>query len=425
MNERIRELLRRAWPWLALALVVRVAQIAATPHWVAVSDPADYVRHAVSIAHGHGFPQTALPQGGPSALRPPAYPYFLGGVFALTGDSETAGRLASALLGVLAVALIGLVADMLWGPRVAHVSMALGAIYPPFVLVSGTLLSEALALPLLLGMVAIVVAQRDRGRSPGAAAAAGLLFGLALLDRPALSVLVVPLVWGLWRRRRRAWLMPVGALAVAALTILPWTIRNGSTFHALVPISTQSGFLIAGTYNAVADHDPVFPGAFRPAAAVPELRPVIADPSLDENEVSRKLGAFGRRYAQEHPGYVPRVLWWNGLRMLSLTSPLSGAETAYSYQGIGAGFAKAAVFSFWLIALLALAGVVLGALRARPAWLWLTPVLLFLDVIWISGDIRYRLPVEAFLLGPAAYALVAITEWVRGRRRVPPPSPTR
>src|SRR4051794_8316751 len=99
--ERARGLLGNGWPLLALALVVRIAQIAATHDWLApaASDPADYVRHALSIAHGHGMAASFVPHGGPSALRPPAYPYFLGGVFALAGDSFTAGRVASALLG--------------------------------------------------------------------------------------------------------------------------------------------------------------------------------------------------------------------------------------------------------------------------------------------------------------------------------------
>src|SRR3954451_5128628 len=134
--EGARSLLRSRWALaaLALALVLRVAQIAATRHWQPVADPADYVRHAISIAHGHGMAASFLPGGGPSALRPPAYPYFLGGVFAVSGNSFTAGRLAAALLGVVSVALIGVIAQLLWTRSVALVAMAIAALYPPFVL---------------------------------------------------------------------------------------------------------------------------------------------------------------------------------------------------------------------------------------------------------------------------------------------------
>src|SRR5436190_674026 len=150
---------RRWWAWLsrasthAIATIEAIAptnitrsgaQIGLTHDWMPLADPADYVRHAVSIAHGHGMAVSQVPHGGPSALRPPAYPYFLGSVFAASGDSWTAGRIASALLGVLTVALIGLIAQLLWGRRVAIAAAFIAAVYPPLVLLSGTLLSESL-----------------------------------------------------------------------------------------------------------------------------------------------------------------------------------------------------------------------------------------------------------------------------------------
>jgi 4-amino-4-deoxy-L-arabinose transferase-like glycosyltransferase len=418
-------LLRGRWPLLVLgiALVVRVGQIAATPHWAPVADPADYVRHAVSIADGHGMADSFLPGGGPSALRPPAYPYFLGGVFAVTGDSYTAGRLAAALLGIVSVFLIGVIALQLWSRRVAIVAMALAAVYPPLVLLSGTLLSESLGLPLVLALVALVLAYRDEPRPRWVAPVAGLLFALALLDRPAFVMFALPLVVGLWGRpwrSRRSLREPAIALAVAVLAIVPWTIRNANAFHDFVPISTQSGFLVAGTYNSASAHDPVNTGAYRPASFDPALRPITTDPTLNENEVNKKLGKAGRTYAKDHPGYVPRVLWWNGLRLLGLERPLANVEATYAFQGIGKGYAKLALIAWYLAALAAIAGLVLGALRGGPWWLWTVVPLLFAGVIWISSDIRYRAPIEPFVLMAAAVALTGIR---RGRQSRPTPAP--
>lgn len=398
---------------LGIALAVRIAQIAATPDWAPVSDPADYVRHAVSIAHGHGMADNVLPHGGPSALRPPAYPYFLGGVFAVSGDSFTAGRIAAALLGVLSVALIGVIAQLLWSRRTAVAAMAIAAVYPPLVLLSGTLLSESLGLPLVLGLVALVLAFRDGPRPRWVVPVAGLLLGLALLDRPAFIVFAVPLVAGLWR----SWREPLVALGLAFLVVVPWTIRNAAEFHSFVPISTQSGFLTAGTYNAASDRDPVNPGANRPVTFDPGLRAIALDPRLDENEVNRKLGSAARTYAKDHPGYVPRVVWWNGLRLLGLERPIATAEATYQFQGIGHGWAKLALFSWYLIALAAIGGLVLGAARAVPWWLLVVAPLLYLSVIWISSDNRYRAPIEPF-------AILAAATLVRGRRRVQQPPPT-
>jgi hypothetical protein len=51
-----------------------------------------------------------------------------------------------------------------------------------------------------------------------------------------------------------------------------------------------------------------------------------------------------------------------------------------------------------------------------PWWLLVVPPLLFAGVIWISSDIRYRAPMEPFVLLAAA---VAITGIRRGRQPQP------
>ncbi len=73
--------------------------------------------------------------------------------------------------------------------------------------------------------------------------------GLAILGRANAIILVLPLaaaVWKGWRpgARRCAW--------SRRLTVVPWTIRNYETFHAFVPVSTQFGTALAGTYNSEA-----------------------------------------------------------------------------------------------------------------------------------------------------------------------------
>jgi 4-amino-4-deoxy-L-arabinose transferase-like glycosyltransferase len=316
------------------------------------------------------------------------------------------------------------IAQLLWTRRVAVAAMAIAAVYPPLVLLSGTLLSESLGLPLVLALLALVLAYRDEPRSPWVAPAAGVLFALALLDRPALVMFAVPLIAGLWGRpwrALRAARAPLVALAVASLLIVPWTIRNAIEFHDFVPISTQSGFLLAGTYNPVSDHDPVNPGAYRPASFDPALRPILSDRSLDENQVNKKLAKAGRTYAKDHPGYVPQVFWWNGLRLLGLERPAGTTESAYQFQGIGKGYAKLALIAWYLLALAALAGLVLGAARGTPWWLWIVPPLLYLSVIFISSDIRYRAPIEPFVILAAAALLTGRRRARRSRPTTQPP----
>src|SRR5438046_2202079 len=104
---------------IAVALLLRVVVVVATRDYKPVDDAWDYNRHAVSIADGHGYPRSGAPGGGPSAYRPPVYPFFLGAVFKVTGDSVNQARLVQAVLSVATVALIWVLAMQLAGPREA------------------------------------------------------------------------------------------------------------------------------------------------------------------------------------------------------------------------------------------------------------------------------------------------------------------
>jgi len=395
--------------------------VIAQPHWNAVDDPLDYDRHAVSIADGHGYPEsTYAPGGGASALRPPLYPYVLGAVYAVLGHHWDLGRLLAVLTGVITVALIGLIANQLLGRRVAYVSMLLAAVYPPLLLVNDTLISESLAIPLLLGAIAAALAHRDRPGGLRWPVAAGLLCGLAILARPAAGVIVIPLALGLWtvsRRDRasRAWLAPVAAVLAAVLTLVPWTIRNTTEMDSFVPVSTQLGYLAGGTYNDASANDPKYPYVYRTANLVPEYAALVTTGDADEAEVARKLTTGARHYISDHPAAPLKAAYYNTRRLLELGSGPNWGRISYAALGIGEKPAKLARFSFYLLVLVALGGLLTRRVRRVPLWLGVfTPLLLWLSVVLISGDPRYRLPLEPFFIWAAASALVAVWDRRRG-----------
>src|SRR2546421_840864 len=87
---------------LGVALVLRLGALAHTPDYRPVRDSIEYDQRARSIAAGDGFGNFSwVPGGGPSAFRLPAFPYTLGAVYAVTGNSITAGRVYLVLLGTL------------------------------------------------------------------------------------------------------------------------------------------------------------------------------------------------------------------------------------------------------------------------------------------------------------------------------------
>src|SRR3954447_13768925 len=237
-----------------VALAVRLGAIAATPHIALASDPADYARHARSISAGHGYPSSAVVRAaGATAIRPPAYPYLLAGVYKISGGSVLAGRVAQAAIGAAIVGVIALVALELFGPTTAVVAGALAAIFPPLIVDGMTLLSDPLFV--LLELTALLAALRWRatGRPPWLIAA-GVLAGLSILTRQNGELLLIPLLFAVRRpgpwRSVGTYKAPVVLLACVVLIVLPWTIRNAVVMHAFVPVSDQDGYTLAGTYNS-------------------------------------------------------------------------------------------------------------------------------------------------------------------------------
>jgi hypothetical protein len=169
--------------------------------------------------------------------------------------------------------------------------------------------------------------------------AAGVLAGLGLADpfeRAAAPAAAVDrgVVGAAAARRRAATLAVVAVLAAAAVTISPWTIRNERSLHGFVPVATEVGPTLAGTYNDVARLDPVDPGAWWLPRQVPAIRAVVArhpaEPARDRILTRMALG-----YMVAHPLYVVRVVARNTLRLAELTPAvgLAGGGGRHGHAG--------------------------------------------------------------------------------------------
>jgi len=400
------------------AALVRVDVVVATRHsFRLVGDAVDYQRLAQSVLHGHGFGVSHFAAaGGPTALRPPGFPLWLALVEGVTGGHVLAARLADAVVGAAVVPLIVILARRLGASRV--VALAAGivvAVLPQLLLVSQSLMSEAVFVPLSLGAVVAAMEFRRSGRGRWLAVA-GLVLGLAVITRPAGALLLVP-VAALALSRRRQWRRHVPAVAAAlALAVAPalvWEARTVHDTHAFVPLTTQAGYLLAGTYNATSAAAVQQPGVWLPASYDPHVAAVLAAHPGSEVQTAKLLQSAAESYLRAHPGYAVTVAAHNSLRLFDLTDPsFVRAETQGEF-GLGGSLDTAEQVATLVLLVAAGCGLARGAARRWPVALWLTPLLLLAATLPVQSFTRFRAPIDPYLV------LLAVGAGVSSGRRRP------
>jgi 4-amino-4-deoxy-L-arabinose transferase-like glycosyltransferase len=394
-----------------LAAAARLLVLVIWPHYTPTNDALDYDHHAVAIATTGHYPQSGL--GGPTAFRPPAFPVLLAGVYKLVGVGSAttrweAGRILQVLLGAIAVGLICLIARRLWGAKVALLAGAIAAVYPPLLLVGSSLMTEPLYLVFSLSAVLAALRARDAGQPGRWALLSGVLCGLTALTRGNGIFLLVPVALLAWsgrpRRSLRAVSVPLVAIAATLLTIAPWAVRNSVAFHQFVPLGTEGGYALAGTYNDAARSDARAPWLWQPPLAR-TLTLHRREPRLNEADISSRLSTEVVDFVRAHPGSPFAVAYWNARRLLNLPGPGIERELA-SVWDYPRALAVISVYAFWLIGLLAIAGALTRATRRAPAAFWLCPLALAVPTLFFLGLTRYRVPADPYVVILAALGIV-------------------
>lgn len=395
-----------------LAVGVGVAYVVlATRHQAPVGDAAVYDDYGRLARDGHWlWSRTPYGDPHPSAWKTPGYPLWVGFWYAVAGPHPAVVGLAQAALTPVTVVLTFVLARRLTGDRRAALLAAFAvALYPMAWQYVGLLTTEALAIPLTLALLAVAL---DTEPTPRRAALTGVLLAVNLLFRPtALFLLLgVAVAWLVRAGVRRAAAATAIVVAVAALGVAPWLIRNHHVTGAYI-MSVQDA-AVAGTFNPYSAHYPGFPYAWQPIT--PRDRDLF-DPAhpLTDAELRARLNARGYAYIRAHPESVPAAFFWNGLsRLWDVRRPAHALGDA-PFEGRPRGVAWAALIAYYPIALLALAG--LWRLRHRRALVaGLLALALAASVVFtVTGGTRYRAPLEPLLVILAASVAAA---WKRPAR---------
>lgn len=415
---------RAAWVLIWLAFVLpRAALILldVTP----TSDADWYFDHGADFAAGRGHLDN---QGGPTAYWPPGWPMILSVAFRLFGASvTTVGLLNLALAALGGWLLYSLAKRIFGGEATGRLALLLYAIYPNAVGYVPLALTEVAYTTLLLAICWLLVSERVWWRF----ILAGLLLGLASLVK-AQSLAVVPLILaidllrerGFWRRLPRVAVEAVALVALAALVVAPWSMRNQRELGRFVAISTNGGATL------LTGNNPTATGDFNPDD--PTFKALEARKDLGEIERDRLMKEAGVAWVKANPAQFAMLM---PKKLLRLWGPDGEAEWGYQ-----AGYANYAAhearfravrwinqaYYFALLCAFAIAAVVIVLRRWRASerligW-WLLPygIAAYPTAIALifSGQSRFHFPVMPFVCIAAAWLLV---EWqsslARGRGR--------
>ena len=254
---------------------------------------------------------------------------------------------------------------------------------------SGSLISEPLFIALELGALACAIHARGR---PGWAIAAGVLGGAAALTRPAGLLLLLALA--LCAGGRRAALLVV---CLGALTIAPWTIRNAVVFHAFIPISTEAGNTLAGTYNPKSAGDGLWRDPRLAHLYTRERARAPRDGPATDSILTRAVV----HYVAAHPLQPLKVAWLNAGRLAG-TAPTSFASRSLDTVSLPNTAAPVVRLGLLLMATLGLAGLFTRAARRAPPGWWLAAGMVLASTLLVNAEQRFAIPLQAFLAPLAA-----------------------
>ncbi|HEY2364755.1 MAG TPA: hypothetical protein VGH87_00170 [Polyangiaceae bacterium] len=387
----------------ALALVVRAAIVWwAHAKFPPVADATYYDLFARRLAEGLGYTM-AWPDGVVTyaAHYPVGYPGILSIAYRVFGESLGVAMGVNAVIGAASAAAAHRLAL-----REAPAGFAAGAaiaiaLHPALLLYVPALMTESVATS--LAIIALACAPHETTGKTDAKymqyariAAMGVFFGIATLVRPQMIAFAPLLAFVVTRR------LPVAGLvlAVALVTVAPWTARNCVRMNRCALVSVNGGWnLLIGVHTEN--------GSWTPLDTPPECREVWDEAGKDacfERAARREIARSPRAWLSKIP------------RKLSMTFDVFAAGPYYLHRSNPRAFDVDATVitggietfaSRLFLALSFVACVPLFRLRvSRKDWVLTAPRFALALVGLVFAFIRTAWP---------AYAILAVLCFVRAR----------
>jgi hypothetical protein len=401
----------------------------------------DFFYHwqANALAEGKGFINPYVWRGlgrlEPSAAHPPLYSLYLAVWSWLGFDTPLAHRLASCVLGVAAVVVVGLVGRRIAGHRAGIIAAGVAAVYPQLWINDGMLVSESMYI-LVIAATLLFAYRLWASRSWLDAGLLGALIGLSALTRPEAVILVpligIPFLFSKRDRlpRRVGTCLVIGG--VCLLVILPWWVRNVSEFRDPTFLATGNGVVLQ-----VSNCDQTYSGDFlgywnvecltkgKPVPkdierrlaqrGVPGLVYLQANDKLDDSEFDTAAREKAFDYIREHASRVPVVVAARVGRIWGVFRPIEDVENDILFERRGHFPSWSGAIMYYALLPAAVYALVIMRRRRVP----ISPMIAIFAMVTITvaaamGITRYRVSADVAL---AVLGGVAIDGLIRLFRR--------
>ncbi len=359
---------------IAAAFIIRFFYFLTLGEDLQFPDSARYDRLAREIIAGEGYRTTSTA---------PLYPLFLAGVYAAFGHSFFAVRTAQAFVECASVIIVFLLAKGAFGGRAGLTAAGIFAVYPFFIFFSGLILTETLFIFLLLALM-YHLKKCVSAPSAGSAAACGFIGGAIILIKPVIFYFIplALLFYIISEREKRIPLLKSSALIIllVPLAASPWAVYN------YIEHGTPKLFPSA----SVTLYESLHPGATG-GPGKEFIRWTEEMKRMDEAELEKYFRREALKFIAENPW---RTLQLAFIKQARFWSPIPNFPEYRDIKHGAAGF-----LSYMPVLFLAIWLVVSEKQRWKTFSHLCIPIIYFaiLHTV-ILGSIRYRLPVDPFII---------------------------
>ena len=420
--------MKRIQPFLPLLLIFDVALLVriiynftAARGYVPMYDAAQYERLGIHLLTEHCFCDVSNIS---MTARPPHWPAIIAGIYSIFGINSLAVRLFLSVLGSGTCLLVYFFSCDLFGKWPALFAGMLAAFYPGLFIYDGWLYSESIYIFLLLAFT-YTLYRFQRTSQTRWMIISGILLGLSALTRQnGLFTLGLLVIWAIvvgWQHLL-SWHTAIRATVVMTLLtlalILPWAIRNYAVSHYIVPIATGGSTILSGAYNDTVLHDPRYLGSWVvPTQAKP---PIIYSTKcctlFGENPDEQ---AYAYHWMETHLSQMPYLLT---LHFINIWRPAMPDGVIGPDQFPDRLSSKLIIKSMHYIPPFIFLFAALGLIatwkkRQELLPLYLVMLMTIASCIALYGSVRFRAPMEPFLVILATSVLWWLREFIISQRQ--------